>query len=29
MNKQTIVVNLYGQPSCGKSTGAAYIYLVS
>ena len=26
MNKQTIVVNLYGQPSCGKSTGAAYIF---
>lgn len=26
MSKQTIVVNLYGQPSCGKSTGAAYIF---
>lgn len=26
MNKQTIVVNLYGQPSCGKSTGVAYIF---
>lgn len=26
MQKKTIVVNLYGQPSCGKSTGAAYIF---
>lgn len=25
-NKQTIVVNLYGGPGCGKSTGAAYIF---
>lgn len=25
-NKNTIVVNLYGGPGCGKSTGAAYIF---
>lgn len=26
MKKKTIIVNLFGGPGCGKSTGAAYIF---
>ena len=24
--KDTLIVNLYGGPGCGKSTGAAYLF---
>ena len=26
MYNKTLVVNLFGGPGCGKSTGAAYIF---